>query len=149
MKSHNTTSKINRISFWDNVFFWIWHYTPKSGYAHRSFGVISIIQYTYILLVIAILLNCLSYKNSLLLYSNIKEFIFGVGILFPALFFINMSIYNKARYDKLHDLVSKMNNSDKARKKKTFCIFIIITILIACIDIILFNEFKNQFIISI
>jgi hypothetical protein len=146
MKDRNTTLKKNKISFWENIFFWIWFYTPKSGYAHRSYGVITIIQYIYIIFVIGILLNCLNLKNSLLLYSNIKEFIFFVGILFPILFFINMTIYNHIKYKKLQDLFSKMTTINRIKQKKKFYVFIILTMLVMCIDIALLNEFKRQFI---
>ena len=52
--------KPSRIAFWDNIFYWLWHYVARSGgYAFRAGGIIALIQFIYCLLAIAIAINCL------------------------------------------------------------------------------------------
>ena len=57
-----------------------------------------------------------------------------------------MTIYNHIKYKKLQDLFSKMTTINRIKQKKKFYVFIILTMLVMCIDIALLNEFKRQFI---
>ena len=69
--------KPSRIAFWDNIFYWLWHYTARSGgYAFRAGGIIALIQFIYCLLAIAIAINCLDAEAAWTLYLHEK----GKGI---------------------------------------------------------------------
>lgn len=142
----NITSNKNKILFWDNIFFWIWSYTPKGGYAHRSYGVVTLIQYAYLLLIISIVINCLNWETALWIYSNQKNVIFGVGMIFPLLFFVNSFIYNDHKYQNLGDKFMRMTSDRRKRLKKTFFIFLGITAIVILMEIKLFQRFEGIFI---
>jgi hypothetical protein len=142
----NTISNKNKILFWDNIFFWVRSYTPKGGYAHRAYGVITLIQYVYLLLIISIVVNCLDWETALWIYSNQKNIIFAVGIIFPLLFFANSLIYNDHKYQSLDDKFMQITSGKKKKLKRTFFIVLGITAIIVFIEIKLFHLFEENFI---
>ena len=56
-----------RISFWDNIFYWSW-YSTKHGLPHRTFATVTVIQYVYVVLFTAVILNCLDSQTAWHLY---------------------------------------------------------------------------------
>ena len=45
----------NRVSFFDNIFYWIWTTVPSKGFPDRSFVVVTVCQFSYVLLFVSIL----------------------------------------------------------------------------------------------
>ena len=46
----NTSSfkEKNRVSFFDNIFYWIWTTVPSKGFPDRSFVVVTAVSYTHL-----------------------------------------------------------------------------------------------------
>ena len=59
--------KPHRISFWDNIFYWSW-YSTKHGLPHRTFATVTVMQYVYVVLFTAVILNCLDSQTAWHLY---------------------------------------------------------------------------------
>ena len=76
-----------RISFWDNIFYWSWYstkhglphrtfatvfywswYSTKHGLPHRTFATVTVMQYVYVVLFTAVILNCLDSQTAWHLY---------------------------------------------------------------------------------
>ena len=72
----------SRIGFWDNIFYWLWHYTARNGYPFRAYGIVAIIHFIYCLLAIAIVINCLDAEAAWTLYLHEKGE--GIGVWEPA-----------------------------------------------------------------
>ena len=55
----------NRVSFFDNIFYWIWTTVPSKGFPDRSFVVVTVCQFSYVLLFVSILLTLfdVSFQN--------------------------------------------------------------------------------------
>ena len=109
--------KPSRIAFWDNIFYWLWHYMARCGrYAFRAGGIIALIQFIYCLLAIAIAINCLDEEAAWTFYLHEK----GKGIagglvilLLPALMIIHSYIYKESRYEKLKSRFGQMEDSER------------------------------------
>ena len=50
----------DKISFCDNIFYWLWHNTPKRGFPDRTFAIIAVLQFSYIVFFVMILLILLN-----------------------------------------------------------------------------------------
>jgi hypothetical protein len=147
-----------KISFFDNIFYWLWHYTPERGLPDRSFGIISISQFACFMFCISLILNMLNDKMIVVLYeidTKITIIPLVFVFIFILLFFVNMKIYNEQKYLILKELYVQMNRKQKSKYKKTFFIYFIVIILVAVIAIkmlILYadnipeivNQYENQ-----
>ena len=61
----NTSSfkEKNGVSFFDNIFYWIWTTVPSKGFPDRSFVVVTVCQFSYVLLFVSILLTLFDEKK--------------------------------------------------------------------------------------
>lgn len=149
MASKGAISKEKKPSFWDNIFYWTWSFIPKNGYAHRSSGIIAIIQFIYCLLVISIVINCLENETAWKLYMMEKAHrISGFVILIlPLLMIVNSLIYNEKKYNKLKVTYNQMHSTDLKKYRVKYYIFIAITIFALYLTIKLFNRFGELFLL--
>ena len=149
MASKDAISKEKKISFWDNIFYWTWSFIPKSGYAHRSSGIIAIMQFIYCLLVVSIIINCLEDETAWKLYLMEKaHHICGYLILvLPLLMIVNSLIYNEKRYNQLNATYNQMCSADLKKYRIKYYIFIAITIFALLLTIMLFNRFGESFLL--
>ena len=68
----NTSSfkEKNRVSFFDNIFYWIWTTVPSKGFPDRSFVVVTVCQFSYVLLFVSILLTLFDDQVQLCIYDK-------------------------------------------------------------------------------
>lgn len=88
----------------------------------------------------------MSWETALWIYSNQKNVIFAVGIIFPLLFFVNSLIYNGRKYQSLDDKFRQITPDKKKKLKRIFFIVLGITAIIVFIEIRLFHLFEENFI---
>ena len=60
----------NRVSFFDNIFYWIWTTVPSKGFPDRSFVVVTVCQFSYVLLFVSILLTLFDDQVQLCIYDK-------------------------------------------------------------------------------
>ena len=143
--------KPSRIAFWDNIFYWLWHYVARNGgYAFRAGGIIALIQFIYCLLAIAITINCLNAEAAWTLYLHEK----GKGIagglvilLLPALMIVHSYIYKESRYEKLKSRFGQMEDGERARYRMVFRVFLAVTAVAGYAAYKLFCRFGGQFLL--
>lgn len=137
-----------RISFWDNIFYWLWH-LAKHGLPHRSFATVTVMQYVYIVLFIAIVLNCLDSSTAWHLYilHKSKEILGYILVPFVLLLLVNGQICKESHYERLKAEFDRMENSEKKRHRTIFWIFTSITLLAGYAAYRLFCHFNLQFLL--
>ena len=140
----------SRIGFWDNIFYWLWHYTARNGYPFRAYGIVAIVQFIYCLLAIAIVINCLDAEAAWTLYLHEK----GKGIagglvilLLPALMIVHSYIYKESRYEKLKSRFGQMEDGERARYRMVFRVFLAVTAVAGYAAYRLFCRFGGQFLL--
>ena len=149
MASKSVMPEEKKLSFWDNIFYWTWSFIPKSGYAHRSSGIIAIIQFIYCLLAISIILNCLEEEMAWKLYRmekshNVSGFLI---LVLPLLMIADSLIFSEKKYNTLKDKYAQMCSADLKKYRIKYYIFIIITIFALFLTIMLFNRFGELFLL--
>ena len=137
-----------RISFWDNIFYWSW-YSTKHGLPHRTFATVTVIQYVYVVLFTAVILNCLDSQTAWHLYilHKSKDILGYILVPYVILFLVNGRIYKESRYERLKAEFDRMEISEKKRRRTIFWIFIGITLLAGYAAYRLFCRFNMQFLL--
>ena len=138
-----------RISFWDNIFYWLW-YSSKHGLPDRTFATITIMQYVYVVLFTAVILNCLDSPTAWHLYifhksKGILGYILGPFVI---LLLVNGRICKESRYERLKAKFDQMENYEKKKYRIVFWIFTGITLLSGFMSYYLFYRFSQQFLLS-
>lgn len=86
-------------SFFGRVFYWMWEFTPKKGLPDRSWMVVTLVQYVYLLFPIALCLQFLSDDTVRMLYETDGSLtIFPIMAVFAIMVWRNLLIYNKSKY---------------------------------------------------
>jgi hypothetical protein len=70
-------SKRKKVSFFDNIFYWLWFCTTSKGFPERSFAVVTIFQFAYLIFVVSLVLITLSDRTLLLLYEKPEPVLFS------------------------------------------------------------------------
>lgn len=93
----NTSSfkEKNGVSFFDNIFYWIWTTVPSKGFPDRSFVVVTVCQFSYVLLFVSILLTLFDEQVQLCIYDKPEPIAIPMLILLIILSFINLKIYDE------------------------------------------------------
>lgn len=135
-KSNIILNRENEVKFFDNIFYWLWHFTLK-GLPDRVFVVISVLQYAYFIFIIAIVLQFLNDEIIIWLYQRRESTIINLPIIsvFLLLFCLNMKIYTKKEYMILKEKYLSMDMVRVRKYKKTFFIFMFMTVAIVIIEI--------------
>ena len=68
-----------RISFWDNIFYWSW-YSTKHGLPHRTFATVTVMQYVYVVLFTAVILNCLDSQTGICIFSTSQRGYWAISL---------------------------------------------------------------------
>lgn len=134
----------NKISFTDNIFYWIWTSVPSKGFPDRTFAILTIFQFSYALFFVSILLTLFNDEIQLWIYNKPEPIAIPMCILFIALLLINMKIYNEKKYKKLASNFRLMPIMEKKKSKNIFFLFSFITILIILTDIILLYSYNSH-----
>lgn len=61
----------NKISFTDNIFYWIWTSVPSKGFPDRTFAILTIFQFSYALFFVSILLTLFNDEIQLWIYLSL------------------------------------------------------------------------------
>ena len=114
-----------RISFWDNIFYWSW-YSTKHGLPHRTFATVTVMQYVYVVLFTAVILNCLDSQTAWHLYilHKSKGILGYILVPFVILILVNGRIYKESRYERLKAEFDRMEDSEKKRRRTIFLDFL-------------------------
>ena len=137
-----------RISFWDNIFYWLWHLT-RHGFPDRSFVAVALMQYVYVVLFTAVVLNYLDSQTAWHLYilHKSKGILGYILVPFVILFLVNGRIYKESRYERLKADFVRIDISEKKRRSTIFWIFIGISLLAGYAAYRLFCRFNMQFLL--
>lgn len=104
-------------------------------------------QYVYIVLFTAVLLNCLDSPTAWHLYilHKSKGILGYILVPFVILLLVNGLICKESRYERLKTEFDRMGNSEKKRHRTIFWIFTGITLLAGYAAYRLFCRFNMQF----
>ena len=131
----NTSSfkEKNRVSFFDNIFYWIWTTVPSKGFPDRSFVVVTVCQFSYVLLFVSILLTLFDDQVQLCIYDKPEP----IAI-------INLKIYDEKKYQKLEHDFRLMSVPQRKKYKNIFFLFLLTTILVILVDIMLLYSYNSH-----
>ena len=135
----NTSSfkEKNGVSFFDNIFYWIWTTVPSKGFPDRS-------QFSYVLLFVSILLTLFDDQVQLCIYDKPEPIAIPMLILLIILSFINLKIYDEKKYQKLEHGFRLMSVPQRKKYKNIFFIFLLTTILVILVDIMLLYSYNSH-----
>jgi len=142
----NTSSfkEKNRVSFFDNIFYWIWTTVPSKGFPDRSFVVVTVCQFSYVLLFVSILLTLFDDQVQLCIYDKPEPIAIPMLILLIILSFINLKIYDEKKYQKLEHDFRLMSVPQRKKYKNIFFLFLLTTILVILVDIMLLYSYNSH-----
>ena len=134
-----------KISFFNNIFYWHWHTTPKSGIPERSWLIISVFQYFYFLFFVSLVLSTLNDDMRILLYETDKRITIGtIMIIYVIMLEIHVKMYNEKRYLRLKNIYAQISEIRRKEYKRTFIIYVIVSILVAIVTVkLLMMYFDN------
>ncbi|MFK2397653.1 hypothetical protein ACIXMQ_02205 [Bacteroides fragilis] len=140
----NTSSfkEKNRVSFFDNIFYWIWTTVPSKGFPDRSFVVVTVCQFSYVLLFVSILLTLFDDQVQLCIYDKPEPIAIPMLILLIILS-LSIKIYDEKKYQKLeHDF--RLMSVPQRKNIKYFFLFLLTTILVILVDIMLLYSYNSH-----
>lgn len=142
----NTSSfkEKNRVSFFDNIFYWIWTTVPSKEFPDRSFVVVTVCQFSYVLLFVFILLTLFDDQVQLCIYDKPEPIAIPMLILLIILSFINLKIYDEKKYQKLEHGFRLMSVPQRKKYKNIFFLFLLTTILVILVDIMLLYSYNSH-----
>lgn len=142
----NTSSfkEKNRVSFFDNIFYWIWTTVPSKGFPDRSFVVVTVCLFSYVLLFVSILLTLFDDQVQLCIYDKPEPIAIPMLILLIILSFINLKIYDEKKYQKLEHDFRLMSVPQRKKYKNIFFLFLLTTILVILVDIMLLYSYNSH-----
>lgn len=142
----NTSSfkEKNGVSFFDNIFYWIWTTVPSKGFPDRSFVVVTVCQFSYVLLFVSILLTLFDDQVQLCIYDKPEPIAIPMLILLIILSFINLKIYDEQKYQKLEHDFRLMSVPQRKKHKNIFFLFLLTTILVILVDIMLLYSYNSH-----
>jgi predicted histidine transporter YuiF (NhaC family) len=134
-----------KISFFENIFYWIWTSAPKRGIPERAFGIISILQFTYLMFFIVLILHTLNEEMIVALYNiDTRITIVPLGFIYAILFWVHMKIYDEKRYLTLKEKYARMNETEKKKTKKTFKNHMLVSILVGILTVWLWSDYADK-----
>ena len=123
--------------FFDNIFYWFWRITPSKGFPDRSFALLTVMQFSYVLFVVILIWSALPAEVKLSLYENPKPVAVPVMVIYIVLLIVNSRMYDEKRYKQLCRIYEQMSAKDIRKRKTRFLLFTLLTIIIALLDILL------------
>lgn len=142
MKTHFIPQN-DKISFCDNIFYWLWHNTPKRGFPDRTFAIIAVLQFSYIVFFVIMLLILLNIVIERSIVDSFELLSSPLFILFVFLILINMKIYNENKYKKLQTHFNKLSLKEVKIYKKKFFYSMLISVIIIVIELLFFLLSSN------
>ena len=135
----------SKVSFFENIFYWTWYYTPKGGLPDRSFSVIVLSQYANFMFCVSLVLTVLNNDTIIVLYKMDQRLtILPLAVVFIALYLVNMKIYDKKKYHTLKSQYDYISKEQIKKNKRTFFIYIIISIITAIAAVKLFTFYAEK-----
>lgn len=136
--------RTKQVSFFDNIFYWIWTTVPSKGFPDRSFVVVTVCQFSYVLLFVSILLTLFDDQVQLCIYDKPEPIAIPMLILLIILSFINLKIYDEKKYQKLEHDFRLMSVPQRKKYKNIFFLFLLTTILVILVDIMLLYSYNSH-----
>ena len=133
-----------KISFFDNIYYWIRTSTPKKGLSERSFFILFVSQFAYFMFFIALILNILNDKTVIALYNMEKTIVVWVGYFLLFIATVQCVIYNKKKYLVLKDTYARMSDSERQETKKIFQIYIFVSLLTGIVSVKLWSLYADK-----
>jgi hypothetical protein len=125
------------VSFFDNIFYWFWSYTPSNEFPDRAFAIITVCQFSYPLLLFSIFLNVTDIDTQLNIYNNPVLFVVPLPILLIVCLVFNLIRYDEKRYNKIKRDFDEMFVIEKRKNRSVFFRFLLTTIVVIIVDSIL------------
>ena len=134
----------DKISFFDNIFYWLWHNAPKRGFPDRTFAIIAVLQFSYTVFFMTMLLILLNIAIERSIADSFELLSSPLLILFVLLILINMKIYNESKYEKLQTHFNKLSLKEVKIYKKKFFYSMLISAIIIVIELPFFIIINQQ-----
>ena len=117
---------------------------PSKGFPDRSFVVVTVCQFSYVLLFVSILLTLFDDQVQLCIYDKPEPIAIPMLILLIILSFINLKIYDEKKYQKLEHDFRLMSVPQRKKYKNIFFLFLLTTILVILVDIMLLYSYNSH-----
>lgn len=132
-------------SFFGHIFYWMWEFTPKKGLPDRSWLVVALVQYAYLLFPIALCIQFFSDDTVRMLYEADGSLtILPIMAVFVIMVWRNILIYNKRKYQDINEYYMQVSPAERIRSKRLCLLFIAITVIVIIIEVWLFNLYYDR-----
>lgn len=139
-----TRNNLPEPSFFGHVFYWMWECTPH-GLPDRSWMVVTIIQFAYFLLPIALCMPFLSDDIVRALCEaddNLKYL--PIGAVFIIMVWRNAYIYSERKYQQIKEYYRQVSPAERIRRKRHYLLFMAITVIVIVVEVWLFNVYYDR-----
>ena len=140
-----TRNNLPEPSFFGQVFYWTWEYTPKHGLPDRSWIVVAIAQFAYFLLPIALCTLLFSDNTVRMLCEaddNLKYL--PIAIVLVVLVWRNQYIYSEKKYQQIKEYYRQVSPAERIRRKRHYLLFMAITVIVIVVEVWLFNIYSDR-----
>lgn len=141
----HTRSSRPEPSFFGHVFYWTWACIPKHGLPDRSWIVVTIAQFAYFLLPIALCIPFLS-DDAVRVLTEAND---NLKYLPPATLFLllgrrNSCIYHKSKYQAIKEYYRQVGPAERIRHKRLCLLFLAITVIVISMEVWLFTRYYDR-----
>lgn len=140
-----TRNNLPEPSFFGHVFYWTWECTPKHGLPDRSWIVVTIAQFAYFLLPIALCTPFFSDDTVRMLCEaddNLKYI--PIAAVFLIMVWRNLYVYNKRKYQQIKEYYMQVSPAERIRQKRHSLLFMAITVVVIVMEVWLFNLYYER-----
>lgn len=140
-----TRSNRPKPSFFGRVFYWTWECTPKHGLPDRSWIVVTVAQFAYFLLPIALCIPFLSNDTiRVLCEANDNLKYIPIATVFLIMVWRHSCIYNKREYQQIKEYYMQVSPAERIRRKRQYLLFMAITVIVIVMEVWLFNLYFDR-----
>ena len=133
-----------KISFFDNIYYWIRSSAPKRGLPERSFFILFVSKFAYFIFFVALILHTLNDETVITLYKMEKTIVVCVVYFLLFIATVQCIVYNKTKYLVLKDKYARMSDAERQERKKIFKIYIFVSILTGIVSVILWSLYIDR-----
>lgn len=141
----NTRSNHPKPSYFGHIFYWAWECTPKRGFPDRSWMIITVAQFAYFLLPIALCTLLFSDDTvRVLCEANDNLKYIPIATVFLIMVWRNSCIYNKRKYQQIKEYYMQVGPAERIRHKRHYLLFVAITLIVIVMEVWLFNLYYER-----
>lgn len=142
---HTLRSNHSKPSYFGHIFYWLWECTPRHGFPDRSWMIITVAQFAYFLLPIALCTLLFSDDTvRVLCEANDNLKYLPIATVFVIMVWRNLCIYNKRKYQQIKEYYMQVSPVERIRRKRHYLLFVTITVIVIVMEVWLFNLYYER-----